>query len=71
MTPLGITGTDLVRALRAAAAPRIEAAVRERAEGLAAEHAGGGIVTRIYRVGAAAYAVSVEGTDDSEGGEAP
>lgn len=65
-TALGITGADLVRALRAAAAPVIEAAVRERAEAIAEEHAADGIVARVYRIGSATYAVSIAEPDRTE-----
>lgn len=59
MSALSITGADLVRVLTEAAAPRIDDAVRERAERLAREASGDGVATRVWRRGAGAYVVEV------------
>ena len=59
MSALSITGADLVRVLTQAMLPRVDAAVRARAERLAREAAGDGVVTRVWRRGAGEYAVEV------------
>jgi hypothetical protein len=59
-TALSVTGADLVRALEAAAAPRINAAVRARAEEVAVERERRGNVAQIYRRDAGSYAVTAE-----------
>lgn len=59
MSALSITGADLVRVLTEAATPRIDAAVRERAERVAREASGDGVVTRVWRRGAGDHVVEV------------
>jgi hypothetical protein len=61
-TSLALTGTDLARAIaEVARLPAVDAALRERADTLAADLAGNGIVTRVLRRETGDYAVSVEG----------
>ena len=59
---LALTGADLARAIgKVAGLPSVDAALRARADALAAEAAGEGIVTRVLRQGEGDYVVSVEG----------
>jgi SPP1 family predicted phage head-tail adaptor len=63
---LSMTGADLVRVLTEAALPRVDAAVRERAERTAREASGDGVVTRVWRRGAGEYVVEVNSRGDRE-----